>query len=1281
MLDFLTEAFWPTCDATAISKCKISHACQGPCIARLENRLCSASRARKPQARCSSQLIFIGGLSKNCNSLTADKLSFMRVESSSFCITGWASVRRCSVLFAENGFRSSVFHLRICYMRLTCERQRVCSQGYSPKPVFVFDAHVLHFCWCCVLQVALCGADCMRKSELCRMRFTDSNHFLSRIQHVLMVHHHVLVLFLRFLCNIILLTVSNCLKCNGSAQPLCGPHTEPVGKTCWTPLVRSAQTKIYVWRLGCSLKRRKGINQREKEIAEAVWGRKTLPRVDLHSAHLVPPRQLTDKIMGLHFLFWIMYIACRTMMVIRIFRQLQEDSLCWLSKVGSRHSIVWYWRRDSFEMRGSAARLLQGRLRFALLCPSPPAAPFSRAALIRLLILLAVWRARFAQSITWRASRFVRRASDQGLCVGCGCGACLFKALLVKRAVSWVVRARSGVLCARAPACCFTDTQQPCQAKSKEDCRLRRSVLLCNSTAKLTRSRLFKGSATNSAAQIAKRLGLTCGLLLKMAAFTASASSVPTTPIDSSAAPMLSVPTGVSTEDHHKLFILNAIDKLRERKARPDVDRITALVHRQHKLQRAASAAILEKLVDQGVVVRVEYKGSVSYRNAAKWKRSSLSGSVLNSSVTSRRLSDALRSLASDREPEMLEIGFTFEEIEEVLVRQPAPPRAERHHSQVSEEGDSDSSDSGGSHEDELRGETLRRALERESTAGGFVRLPGERFALDEDGSRRQSMAEHMAKRANKPSTAGAKKEPICNSSVASNTFKEPTSTAASTSAVVQGLKLIAPAPSSASSASSLATATAANMAHQTGPQTPLHLPVNLASLPAPLPPPPPHLPRPSHTMSQPLLPFVPSYSEQSTSHNSGQCPQSVVRPIPQKPIVNVTGYASGPPFSLQARPPHLPSVLPASAAASSLFAVQQQMQSPLQSESSTAHQSVQLAAHTLQQQPAHSSQSTAHSVTSAPSFTASASSSHRVTKSEAPTSTTIAISMPKRGRPPGSKKKVSSRSEMSSTSMKRSRLGNESGATPSSAQPVLLVAHSSPVETDATVSKRCDFCLSSAAPLLCCRTCQATAHPVCMNYTAQLAARAQMSPWQCSECKTCCICEDSTDDAELMLICDGCDKGYHTSCHSPPVTDKPPADVKWICSRCRASAEYATDIDDGNAGAQSIGAASEVEASIGLSSTRIAESTVEPDATGWGCGRNSVVAGGPGFCDCCQSFSWARSGRCFLVAHEANGRFDGPRSQAWPGGKGIRQNSSAASARQSVAGQWLVAVTLLNTS
>ncbi|XP_067118416.1 uncharacterized protein [Centruroides vittatus] len=102
----------------------------------------------------------------------------------------------------------------------------------------------------------------------------------------------------------------------------------------------------------------------------------------------------------------------------------------------------------------------------------------------------------------------------------------------------------------------------------------------------------------------------------------------------------------------------------------------------------------------------------------------------------------------------------------------------------------------------------------------------------------------------------------------------------------------------------------------------------------------------------------------------------------------------------------------------------------------------------------------------------------------------------------------------------------------------------------------KCDYCLLTSASnnqgvpeeLLVCKDCNAKAHPSCMDYSPELAERSRMFPWQCIDCKTCSICEDP-GNADSMLFCDACDRGFHMGCHSPAISEKP--NGKWMCAYC----------------------------------------------------------------------------------------------------------------------------------
>ncbi|VDQ02559.1 unnamed protein product, partial [Trichobilharzia regenti] len=81
---------------------------------------------------------------------------------------------------------------------------------------------------------------------------------------------------------------------------------------------------------------------------------------------------------------------------------------------------------------------------------------------------------------------------------------------------------------------------------------------------------------------------------------------------------------------------------------------------------------------------------------------------------------------------------------------------------------------------------------------------------------------------------------------------------------------------------------------------------------------------------------------------------------------------------------------------------------------------------------------------------------------------------------------------------------------------------------------------------------------PVHISESATSKPPLQPSPtirigWQCAECKTCLICNESKDENK-MLVCDICDKGYHTYCLKPPVSSIPKNGFR--CERCRVCSD-----------------------------------------------------------------------------------------------------------------------------
>ncbi|XP_018557852.1 bromodomain adjacent to zinc finger domain protein 2B isoform X3 [Lates calcarifer] len=56
---------------------------------------------------------------------------------------------------------------------------------------------------------------------------------------------------------------------------------------------------------------------------------------------------------------------------------------------------------------------------------------------------------------------------------------------------------------------------------------------------------------------------------------------------------------------------------------------------------------------------------------------------------------------------------------------------------------------------------------------------------------------------------------------------------------------------------------------------------------------------------------------------------------------------------------------------------------------------------------------------------------------------------------------------------------------------------------------------------------------------------------WERSIMKVHCLLCQKGDNEELLLLCDGCDKGCHTYCHKPKITTVPDGD--WFCPTCVA--------------------------------------------------------------------------------------------------------------------------------
>ncbi|XP_077416623.1 histone acetyltransferase KAT6A isoform X2 [Vanacampus margaritifer] len=124
---------------------------------------------------------------------------------------------------------------------------------------------------------------------------------------------------------------------------------------------------------------------------------------------------------------------------------------------------------------------------------------------------------------------------------------------------------------------------------------------------------------------------------------------------------------------------------------------------------------------------------------------------------------------------------------------------------------------------------------------------------------------------------------------------------------------------------------------------------------------------------------------------------------------------------------------------------------------------------------------------------------------------------------------------------------------------PVRLLPH----EKDKPVAEPipiCSFCLGTKEQnrdkkpeeLISCADCGNSGHPSCLKFSPELTVRVKALWWQCIECKTCSSCQDQGKNADNMLFCDSCDRGFHMECCDPPLTRMPKDPGMWICQICQ---------------------------------------------------------------------------------------------------------------------------------
>ena len=105
--------------------------------------------------------------------------------------------------------------------------------------------------------------------------------------------------------------------------------------------------------------------------------------------------------------------------------------------------------------------------------------------------------------------------------------------------------------------------------------------------------------------------------------------------------------------------------------------------------------------------------------------------------------------------------------------------------------------------------------------------------------------------------------------------------------------------------------------------------------------------------------------------------------------------------------------------------------------------------------------------------------------------------------------------------------------------------------------SNICDVCRLEVHPnakpeqpekLIVCSECGKAGHPSCLHFNENMIISVEKYNWKCVDCKTCAICGTSEND-DVLLFCDDCDRGYHMYCLDPPISEPP--EGNWSCRLC----------------------------------------------------------------------------------------------------------------------------------
>lgn len=79
------------------------------------------------------------------------------------------------------------------------------------------------------------------------------------------------------------------------------------------------------------------------------------------------------------------------------------------------------------------------------------------------------------------------------------------------------------------------------------------------------------------------------------------------------------------------------------------------------------------------------------------------------------------------------------------------------------------------------------------------------------------------------------------------------------------------------------------------------------------------------------------------------------------------------------------------------------------------------------------------------------------------------------------------------------------------------------------------------------CVDCSESMHQYCIPAPVSVTEQSRLY-WRCADCKICENCKKGEHE-ESLLVCDLCDRGYHTFCLATAMKDIP--EGRWLCAHC----------------------------------------------------------------------------------------------------------------------------------